>query len=117
MPTAAIFDSRRLQSSVKSGGARRLRRSERREGNKVHLAVDALEYLLALRMKAASEQDLIQVVESAKLVQVEAGETIEIAYVGQGNTGVSAADAVEEHGIKYVVFVILMLKNVAEALA
>jgi hypothetical protein len=33
-------------------------------------------------------------------VQAEIGETIEIAFVGQGNTNKSKTDAVAEHAIK-----------------
>jgi transposase len=47
-----------------------------------------------------SHQDRAQVSELAKRVQEETGETVEIAFVGQGYTGENAADAAEEHGIK-----------------
>jgi transposase len=166
-PTAAIFDSRTLQSTVESGARAGYDGAKRRKGNKVHLAVDTLGHLLALCVTAADEQDRAQVAELAERVQAETGETVEIAYVDQGYTGENAADAAEEHGIKlevvklptakrgfvllprrwviersfgwvsrfrrlardyerlpetlaglhYVVFVILMLKNVAEILA
>jgi len=33
-------------------------------------------------------------------VQIETGETVEIAYVDQGYTGENAADAAAEHGIQ-----------------
>lgn len=48
MPTAAIFDSRPLQSSVESEGRADYDRAKRRKGNKAHLAVDTLGHLLAL---------------------------------------------------------------------
>jgi transposase len=167
MPTAAIVDSRTLQSSVESGARAGYDGAKRRKGNKVHAAVDTLGHLLALCVTPANDQDRDQVAELAKRVQAETGETVEIAYVDQGYTGEDAADAAEEHGIKlevvklptakrgfvllprrwviersfgwasrfrrlardyerlpetlaglhYVVFVILMLKNVAEVLA
>jgi len=99
-PTAAIFDSRTLQSTVESGSRAGYDGAKRRKGNKVHLAVDTLGHLLALRITAADEQDRAQVAELAERVQAETGETVEIAYVDQGYTGENAADAAEEHGIK-----------------
>jgi transposase len=166
-PTAAIFDSRTLQSTVESGSRAGYDGAKRRKGNKVHLAVDTLGHVLALCVTAADEQDRAQVAELAERVQAETGKTVEIAYVDQGYTGENAADAAEEHGIKlevvklptakrgfvllprrwviersfgcasrfrrlardyerlpetlaglhYIVFVILMLKNIAEVLA
>jgi hypothetical protein len=66
-PTAAIFDSRTLQSTSE-------------KGSKAHLAVDTLGHLLALCVAAADEQDRAQVSELAKRVQAETGE---IAFVDQ----------------------------------
>src|SRR5262245_232144 len=99
-PTAAIFDSRTMQSTPESGGRAGYDGAKRRKGNKVHLAVDTLGHLLALHVTAADEQDRAQVAELAKRVQAETGETVEIAFVDQGYTGEKAADAAEEHGIK-----------------
>jgi transposase len=100
MPTAAIFDSRTLQSTVESGTRAGYDGAKRRKGNKVHLAVDTLGHLLALCVTAANEQDRAQVAELAERVQAETGETVEIAYVDQGYTGENAVDAAAEHGIK-----------------
>jgi transposase len=100
MPTAAIFDSRTMQSTPESGGRGGYDGAKRRKGSKVHLAVDTLGHLLALSVTAADEQDRAQVSELAKRVQAETGETIEIAFVDQGYTGENAADAAQEHGIK-----------------
>jgi transposase len=100
MPTAAIFDSRTLQSTVESGTRAGYDGAKRRKGNKVHLAVDTLGHLLALCVTAANEQDRAQVAELAERVQAETGETVEIAYADQGYTGENAVDAAAEHGIK-----------------
>ena len=100
MPTASIFDSRTLQSTVESGARAGYDGAKRRKGNKVHLAVDTLGHLLALCVTAANEQDRAQVAELAERVQAETGETVEIAYVDQGYTGENAAAAAEEHGIQ-----------------
>jgi transposase len=99
-PTAAIIDSRTLQSTPESGGRAGYDGAKRRKGSKVHLAVDTLGHLLALCVTAADEQDRAQVSELAKRVQEETGESVEIAYVDQGYTGENAADAAGEHGIK-----------------
>jgi transposase len=110
-PTAAIFDSRTLQSTPESGGRAGYDGAKRRKGNKVHLAVDTLGHLLALSVTAADEQDRAQVSELAKRVQAETGETVEIAFVDQGYTGENAADAAEEHGIKLEVVKLPMAKR------
>jgi len=99
-PTAAIIDSRTLQSTVESGSRAGYDGAKRRKGNKVHLAVDTLGHLLALCVTAADEQDRAQVSELAERMQAETGETVEIAYVDQGYTGENAADAAEGHGIR-----------------
>jgi len=99
-PSAAIFDSRTLQSTPESGGRAGYDGAKRRKGSKVHLAVDTLGHLLALCVTAADEQDRAQVAELAKRVQAETGETVEVAFVDQGYTGENAAEAAEASGIK-----------------
>src|SRR5262249_55235670 len=100
MPTAAIFDSRTLRSSVESGARAGYDGAKRRKGNKDHAAVDPLGHLLTLCVTPADEQDRARVAELAERVQAETGERVEIAYVDQGYTGENTADAAEEHGIK-----------------
>src|SRR6266487_615016 len=56
-PSAAIFDSRTLQSSPQSGHRAGYDGAKRRKGSKVHLAVDTLGYLLSLHITPANEQD------------------------------------------------------------
>src|SRR3954465_13729482 len=62
-PTAAILDSRTLQSSVESGGGggggggAGDGGAKRKRGSKVHLAVDTLGHLLALHVTPADVQD------------------------------------------------------------
>jgi len=92
-PTAAIIDSRTLQSTPESSARAGYDGAKRRKGSKVHLAVDTLGHLLALCVTAADKQDRAQVSELAKRVQEETGEIVETAYVDQGYTGESAADA------------------------
>jgi transposase len=97
-PTAAIIDSRTLQSKPESGRRAGYDGAKRRKDSKVHLAVDTLGHLLALCVTAANEQDRAQVTQLAKRVQEEIGETVEITF-DQGYTGENAADA-GQHCIK-----------------
>jgi transposase len=98
-PTAAILDSRTLQSTPESGPRAGYDGAKRKKGSKVHAAVDTLGHLLALHVTAADEQDRAQVEELAKAVQEATGESVELAYVDQGYTGEEPAEAAEEHGI------------------
>src|SRR3954471_8099089 len=56
-PSAAIFDARTLQSSPESGARAGDDGAKRRRGSKVHMAVDTLWHLLALRVSAANAQE------------------------------------------------------------
>jgi transposase len=99
-PSAAIFDSRTLQSTPESGGRAGYDGYKRRRGSKVHMAVDTLGQLLALLVTPANEQDRAQVAELAELVQEATGETIEVAFVDQGYTGEQPATDAEAHGMR-----------------
>jgi transposase len=99
VPSAAIFDSRTLQSSPESGARAGYDGAKRRKGSKVHLAVDTLGHLLALHVTAANEQDRAQVSQLATAVQEATGEQVRVAYVDQGYTGPDAADAAAAAGI------------------
>jgi transposase len=99
-PTAAILDSRTVQSTPESGGRAGYDGHKRRKGSKVHAAVDTLGHLLALRVTPASEQDRAQVAELAAAVQAATGEAVEVAFVDQGYTGEQAANDAAAHGIR-----------------
>ena len=99
-PTAAVLDGRTMQSTVESGGRAGYDGHKRRKGSKVHIAVDTLGHLLALRVTAADEQERAQVAALAEAVQEATGETVELAYVDQGYTGEAAAGAAAAHGIR-----------------
>lgn len=99
-PTAVIFDSRTLQSSVESGARAGYDGAKRRKGSKVHIAVDTLGHLLAIHVTPANKQDRAQVEELAKQVQEATGHNVQIAYVDAGYTGEKAADAAEGEGIR-----------------
>ena len=97
LPSAAIFDSRTLQSTPESGTRAGDDGAKRRRGSQVHMAVDTLGHLLALPVTAANEQDRSQVHTLAEKVQEVTGDAVELAYVDQGYTGAQAAQAAEAH--------------------
>jgi transposase len=99
-PTAVCLDSRTLQSTPESGGRAGYDGAKRRKGSKVHIAVDTLGHLLALKVTAASEGDREQVAALAEEVQQVTGNNVELAYVDQGYTGHNAAEAAQQHGIR-----------------
>jgi transposase len=99
-PTAAIFDSRTLQSTPESGGRAAYDGAKRRKGSKTHIAVDTLGNLLALLVTPANEQDRAQVGQLAQAVQEVTGETVELAYVDQGYTGETAAKEAQAQGMR-----------------
>lgn len=98
-PTAAIFDGRVMQSTPESGARAGYDGHKRKKGSKIHLAVDTLGNLLALKVTAANEQERAQVSTLAADVQKATGESVELAYVDQGYTGEQAEDDAAEHGI------------------
>jgi transposase len=100
MPSAAIFDSRTLQSSPESGHRAGYDGAKRRKGSKVHLAVDTLGHLLSLHVTPASEQDRAQVGQLAQAVQEETGQSVELAFVDAGYTGEQAAKEAEAAGMR-----------------
>ncbi len=99
-PTAAIFDSRTLQSSVESGERAGYDGGKRKRGSKVHLAVDTLGELLALHVSPANVQDRDAVAALAASVQEVTGNHVELAYVDAGYTGEEPARDAEEYGIR-----------------
>src|ERR687884_320391 len=80
-PSAAIFDSRTLQSTPESGTRAGYDGAKRRWGSKVHMAVDTLGHLLTLLVTPADEQDRAQVGALAQAVQEATGESVGLAYV------------------------------------
>jgi transposase len=99
-PTAVILDSRTLQSSPESGGRAGYDGAKRKKGSKVHIAVDTLGHLLAIRVTPANEGDRAQVEHLAQAVQEATGHNVQVAYVDAGYTGEQAAEAAEGKGIR-----------------
>ena len=99
-PSAAIWDSRTLQSTPESGARAGYDGAKRKRGSKVHMAVDTLGHLLALHVTAANEQDRAQVERLADQVQAVTGEAVEVAFVDQGYTGAQPAQDAAARGIQ-----------------
>ena len=99
-PTAVILDGRTLQSTPESGGRAGYDGAKKKNGSKVHMAVDTLGNLLALKVTAANEQERAQVADLAKQVQAATGRTVEVAFVDQGYTGDDAAAQAKAQGIR-----------------
>jgi transposase len=96
-PSAAILDSRTLQSTPESGARAGFDGYKKRKGSKVHAAVDTLGHLLAVKVTAANEQDRAQVKDLTQAVQAATGKNVRVAFVDQGYTGEQpAADAAQQ---------------------
>src|SRR5258706_12498324 len=110
-PSAAIFDSRTLQSSPESGARAGYDGAKRRRGSKMHMAVDTLGQLLALQVTPASDQDRAQVGQLAQQVQSVTHQNVEVVFVDQGYTGDKPQQAAAEHGIRLIVVKLPDAKN------
>jgi transposase len=99
-PSAVIMDSRTLQSTLESGQRAGYDGCKKRKGSKVHIAVDTLGCLLALKVTPASEQDRTQVGDLTREVQEVTGHNVQLAYVDQGYTGETPAAAAAENSIE-----------------
>ena len=99
-PSATILDGRTLQSTPESGGRAGFDGAKKKNGSKVHVAVDTLGNLLALKVTAANEQERAQVAELTARVQQVTGHSVEVAFVDQGYTGPVAAQDALANGIR-----------------
>jgi transposase len=99
-PTAAIIDSRTLRSTPESGQRAGYDGAKRKRGSKVHMAVDTLGHLLALHVTAADVGDREAVARLAADIQEATGDAVSLAYVDQGYTGETAAEAAAAEGIR-----------------
>ena len=99
-PSAAIIDSRTLQSTPESGHRAGYDGAKRKKGSKVHMAVDTLGHLLALHVTPADKQDRAEVKRVAKDVQKATGKSVELAFVDQGYTGQTPAEDAGKQGIE-----------------
>jgi transposase len=72
---------------------------KRRRGSKVHMAVDTLGQLIAMTVTPADEQERIQVKALCEAVQEATGETVRLAWAGQGYMGKQAKQDAQSSGI------------------
>lgn len=98
-PSAVILDGTVLQSTPESGHRAGYNGHKRKKGSKLHLAVDTLGHLLALRVTPANVDERQEVAALAAEVQAVTGGSVELAYVDQGYTGAEVAAAAAAHGI------------------
>ncbi len=110
-PTAVIVDSRTMQSSPESGGRAGYDGHKRRKGTKVHMAVDTLGELLAVRVTLANADDRAEIGALLERVQEVTGQHVEVAFVDQGYTGPRPAKAAAAHGNKVKVAKLPELKR------
>src|SRR4051794_16513161 len=99
-PSAVILDGRTLQSTPESGDRAGYDGYKRKKGSKVHIAVDTLGHLLALKVTPANEQERAQVAELTAKLQEVTGGTVEVAFVDQGYTGEAPAADASAEGIR-----------------
>src|SRR5262245_26953310 len=96
-PSAAICDSRTVQSTSASGTRAGYDGAKRRRGSQVPMAVETSGHLLAARVTTANAQDQSQVSTLAAKVQEVTGDAVELAFVDQGYTGAHAAEEAQIH--------------------
>jgi transposase len=96
-PSAVIFDGRTMQSTPESGARGGY---DGYKGSKVHIGVDTLGHLLALKITAANEQERAQVGDLAREIQQVTGDQVQLAFVDQGYTGEKPAAQAAEHGMR-----------------
>ena len=99
-PSAAIVDSRTLISTSESGGRSGYDGAKKRKGSKIHMAVDTLGHLLALTVTPANEGDRTQVGVLCEQVQEVTGDSVQLVWVDQGDTGDKAEQAAREQGVE-----------------
>ena len=99
-PSAAIFDSRTIQSTPESGDRAGYDGGKKKKGSKVHMAVDTMGNLLSLHISPANEQDRAHTGKLAETVQIETVHSVELAWVDQGYTGDKASEDAKSHGVE-----------------
>lgn len=102
-PSAVILDGRTMQSTPESGTRAGYDGYKRKKGSKVHVAVDTLGHLLALKVTPANEQERAQVGELIAEVQAATGDHVEAAFVDQGYTGDEPAAQAAGQGVRLIV--------------
>lgn len=100
--TAAVYDSRTLSSSCESGSRAGFDGHKKRNGSKIHIAVDTLGHLLTLLVTPANQGDRTQVAALSQAVQEATGQSVEIAFVDQGYSGENAAAQAQHEALCFM---------------
>ncbi len=90
-PSTAIYDGQTLQGTIESGNRAGYDGHKKKNGSKIHVAVDSLGYLLGIVVTPANEQERSQVAELSRQVQEVTGKNVKLAWVDQGYTGLYRA--------------------------
>nr|WP_149112918.1 transposase [Limnoglobus roseus] len=98
-PTAAKLDGRAVQSTPESGG-RAGYDGAKKNGSKVHIAVDTPGHLPALKVTAANEQWRARVADLTARRQKVTGGTVEVVFADPGYTWDDAAGQEGGYGIR-----------------
>lgn len=98
-PSAVVLDGRTLQSSCESGPRAGYDGYKRRNGSKVHMAVDTLGQLLAVHVTLANEQERAQVAQLCGTVQQATDQSVKLAWADPCYTGDAARQQAKEQGI------------------
>ena len=99
-PTAVIYDGQTRQDTVESGERAGYDGYKKKQGSKVHMAVDTLGLLLAVVVTPADEQERDEVGELCRQVQEITDNNVKLAWADQGYTGEDAQSAAQAHGIE-----------------
>jgi transposase len=99
-PSAAIFDSRTLQSTPESGHRTGCNGHKNQRGTKIHAAVDTLGHLLALCVTPANENDRSQVEALCDAVQEVTGQNVQVAFVDAGYSGIEPEKEAGQYAVR-----------------
>src|SRR4051794_27754480 len=102
-PSAVIIDARTLRSSPQSGERAGYDGGKRKKGSKLHIAVDTLGNLLALRVTPANVDERVEVGPLTRTVQAVTDNNVEVAFVDQGYDGPNAAEAAAANDVERIV--------------
>ena len=102
-PSAVIIDARTLRSSPDSGERAGYDGGQRKKGSKLHIAVDTLGNLLALRVTAANVDERVEVGPLTQEVQAVTDNNVDVAFVDQGYDGPKAAEAAAANDVELLV--------------
>ena len=99
-PSAVVLDGQTVPGTIESGHRAGYDGHKKKNGSKVHVAVDTLGLLLAVVVTPANEQEREQVDELCRQVQAVTADNVALAWADQGYTGEQAKAAAQEHGVK-----------------